>query len=89
MDAVLALHPEDAFEARLATLIVAMDAHAVDALGAAALAADDPEKPRQCRAQAASMARHSDAALRTRRRMQAERDKALAAMHPTAMGRAG
>ncbi len=89
MDAVFALHPQDAFEARLATRIVAMDAHAADALRAAALAAADPEEVRRCRAQAASMARQSDAALRALRRMQAERDKALASMHPAAMGRAG
>ena len=89
MDAVIALHPEDAFEVRLAVRIVAMDAHAVDALRAAAAAMADPWEMRRCRAQAASMARQSDSALRTLRRMQAERDKALAATHPAAMGRAG
>ena len=35
------------------------------------------------------MARQADSTLRTLRRMQADRDKALAAMHPAAMGRAG
>jgi hypothetical protein len=35
------------------------------------------------------MSRQADAMLRTLRRMQAERDKALAAMHPAAMERAG
>ncbi len=89
LDAVTALHPEDQFEADLATSIVAMRAHSMDALRAAAQAADDPDRVRQCRAQAASMARQSDAALRTLRRIQAERDKALNAMHPAAMGRAG
>jgi len=89
LDAVIALRPDDAFEARLATRIVAMDAHAADALAAASLAAGDPDKLRQCRAQAASMARQSDSALRTLRRMQAERDKAYNAMHPAAMERAG
>jgi hypothetical protein len=53
MDAVFALHPEDAFQAPLAERIVAMDAHAIDALRATAIDAGDPEKLRQCRAQAA------------------------------------
>jgi hypothetical protein len=89
LDAVSALHPEDQFEADLATSIVAMRAHAMDALCAAAQAADDPDRVRQCRAQAASMARQSDAALRTLRRIQAERDKAFNEMHPATMSRAG
>ena len=89
MDAVVALHPENAFEARLAVRIVSTDAHAADALRAAALAAGDAEKVRQCRAQAASMARHSDAALRALLRIQATREKQEAAMHPAAMARAG
>ena len=89
MDAVVALHPENAFEARLAVRIVSTDAHAADALRAAALAAGDAEKVRQCRAQAASMARHSDAALRALLRIQAIREKQEAAMHPAAMARAG
>ena len=86
MDAVVALHPENAFETRLAVRIVATDAHAADALRAAALAAGDPEKVRQCRA---SMARHSDAALRALLRIQTTREKQEAAMHPAAMARAG
>jgi hypothetical protein len=89
MDAVEALHPMDAFEARLAVRIVAMDAHAGDGLRLAGLAVDDPLEVRRCRAQAASMARQSDSALRTLLRMQATRDKQLAAMHPAAMERAG
>jgi hypothetical protein len=89
MDAVVALHPENAFETRLAVRIVATDAHAADALRAAALAAGDAEKVRQCRAQAASMARHSDAALRALLRIQTIREKQEAAMHPAAMARAG
>ena len=89
MDAVVALHPENAFETRLAVRIVSTDAHAADALRAAALAAGDPEKVRQCRAQAASMARQSDAALRALLRIQATREKQEAAMHPAAMARAG
>lgn len=89
MDAVVALHPDNAFEARLAVRIVSTDAHAADALRSAALAAGDPERVRQCRAQAASMARQSDAALRALLRIQATREKQEAAMHPAAMGRAG
>ena len=89
MDAVAALHPEDDFEARLAVRIVAMGVHADDALRSAGLAAADPMEVRRCRAQAVSMARQADSSLRTLRRMQADRDKALAAMHPAAMGRAG
>ena len=89
MDAVAALHPEDDFEARLAVRIVAMGVHADDALRSAGLAAGDPMEVRRCRAQAVSMARQADSTLRTLRRMQADRDKALAAMHPAAMERAG
>ena len=59
----------DAFEARLAVRIVAMDAHAGDGLRLAGLAVDDPLEVRRCRAQAASMARQSDSALRTLLRM--------------------
>src|ERR1700730_692974 len=51
MDAVEALHPGDAFEARLAVQIVAMDAHAGDSLRSAGLAATDPAEVRRCRAQ--------------------------------------
>jgi hypothetical protein len=89
MDAVVALHPENAFETRLAVRIVSTDAHAADALRAVALAAGDFEKVRQCRAQAASMARQSDAALRALLRIQTTREKQEAAIHPAAMARAG
>ncbi len=87
--AVFALRPEDDFEALLATRIVAMNAHAMDALHSASLAAGEPDEVRRCCAQAASMACQSDAALRTLRRMQHERDKAFNEMHPATMGRAG
>ena len=79
----------DAFEARLAARIVAMGAHADDSLRSASRAANDPMEQRRCRAQAASMARQSDAALRTLLRMQATREKQLAETHPAAMERAG
>jgi hypothetical protein len=88
MEAVVALNPDNDFEARLAVRIVAMDAQAGDSLRLAALETD-PEKVRQCRAQAVSMARQSDAALRLLLRLQATREKQEAAMHPAAMGRAG
>ena len=89
MDAVEALHPGDAFEARLAVRIVAMDAHAGDSLRSAGLAVNDPMEVRRCRAQATSMARQSDAALRSLLRIQAIREKQLAEKHPAAMERAG
>jgi hypothetical protein len=44
---------------------------------------------RRCRAQATSMARQSDAALRSLHRIQAVREKQLAQTHPAAMERAG
>ena len=89
MEAVTALNPYDAFEARLAARIVGMDAHAADSLRSAGLAAADPAEMHRCRAQAASMARQSDAALRSLLRMQVTREKQLAALHPVAMERAG
>ena len=89
MDAVVALHPDDAFEARLAVRIVALDAHAGDSLRSAGLAVSDPMEVRRCRAQAASMARQADAALRSLLRIQAIREKQLAEKHPAAMERAG
>ena len=89
MDAVEALTPADAFEARIAARIVAMDDHAADCLRRAGLAAADPDKMRSCRAQAASMARQSDAALRSLLRLQATREKQEAALHPAAMERDG
>ncbi len=89
LDAVCALHPEDQLEADLATRIATMHAHAMDALHAAGEAADDPDRQRQYRAQAASMARQADSALVKLRRIQAERDKAFNEMHPATMGRAG
>ena len=89
MDAVVALTPMDAFEARLAARIVAMDDHAADSLRLAGLHPDDAMEIRRCRAQAASMARQSDAALRSLLRIQATREKQEAAMHPAALERAG
>jgi hypothetical protein len=89
MDQVAALCPMDAFEARLAARIIAMGTHADDSLRSAALAAHDPMEQRRCRAQAASMARQADAALRSLHRIQALHEKQLAETHPAAMERAG
>jgi hypothetical protein len=89
MDAVAALNPADAFEARLAARIVAMDAHAADALRSASLAVNDPAEMHRCRAQAASMSRQSNAALRALLRMQETREKQMAETHPAAMERTG
>jgi hypothetical protein len=89
IDAVVALHPDDDFEVRLALRIVAMDAHVGDSLRSAGLAANDPAEIRRCRAQAASMVRQADATLRSLLRIQATREKQLAEKHPAAMERAG
>src|SRR5271157_2277491 len=83
--AVAALHPADAFEARLAARIVAADAHAMECLRLAAQPGQDPLEARRCRAQANSMMRQSQSALHSLRTGQAKREKAEAAMHPTAM----
>ena len=66
-----------------------MDAHAGDSLRSAGLAATDPAEVRRCRAQATSMARQADAALRSLLRIQATHAKQLADQHPAAMERAG
>lgn len=91
MNAFVDLVPHDHFEGRLALRIVSADAQAADALrsAASAVAAGNDEKVRQCRAQAASMARTSDSALRALLRLQAIREKQMAAMHPAAMEKAG
>lgn len=57
MEAVAALYPDDAFEAKLAANIVAMQLHVADTLRCAARAVNDPAEQRRCRAQATSMAR--------------------------------
>ena len=78
-------------------MVVAAQFQARDALRAAARCipgpdpgtGPDPDKLRQCRAQAASMMRQADSGIRTLLRMQAERQKAETAMRPAAMQRAG
>jgi hypothetical protein len=69
--------------------VVAMDAHAADALRSASLAVNDPAEMHRCRAQAASMSRQSNAALRALLRIQETREKQMAETHPAAMERAG
>ena len=89
MDAAIALHPTDAFEAKLAAQIVVADAYVGDTLRLAAECRNDLDATLRCRARADSLMRQMRALLRDYRRMQAERDKALADMHPAAMERAG
>ena len=82
--AVAALRPADAIEARLAARVVAADAHATDCLRLAGLPGRTAEEVRRCRAQASSMMRASDSALRTLRQMQAARAKAEPTVQPHA-----
>lgn len=89
MIAVAHYLPENAAEAELAVQLVAADFHAKDAMLSAGNAGADPDKTRQCRAQAATMMRCMQAGIRTLQKMQAIRDKAEAARFPPAMERAG
>jgi hypothetical protein len=86
MIAVAALHPADGFEA---AEVVAADAWVMDSHRLAAEFRNDTAITLRCRAEARCMMREMRSHLRELRRMQAERDKALAAMHPAAMERAG
>lgn len=63
--------------------------HSAEGLRLAGLAVNDAAEARRCLAQAALMARQSDLTLRLLVRMQAQRDKAFAAMHPGEMDRVG
>jgi hypothetical protein len=85
--AVAALHPTNAFEAKLAADIVLAEAHYADSLRQAGEHRGDLAVTSGCRAQAMGMLRQMRGLLRDYLRMQAERDKALAAMHPAAMER--
>jgi hypothetical protein len=89
MAAVAALHPTDVMEARHAVAIVTADAYAADSLRLAGECRTDVAATLRCRAQAAALLREMRGLLRDYRRNQAERDKALEAMHPAAMQRAG
>lgn len=64
LDAFDALHPGDAFEARLAVQIVLSGAHAAECLRLAGRVDDEFRKMMQCRAQAASLMREMRAAMR-------------------------
>jgi hypothetical protein len=89
MNAVAALHPTDALEARLAADIVGLEAYATDSLRLAGEYRGDLAATTRCRAQAGSLFRQMRCLLKDYQRMQAERDKALLEMHPGAMERAG
>jgi hypothetical protein len=64
VEAFEALHPGDAYEARLAVRIVLCGAHAVDGLREAGVYRDDFAKMTRCRTQAAGMMREERAAKR-------------------------
>jgi hypothetical protein len=87
--ALIDLHPADRFEAKLASQIVAADAHAMDCLRVVGLPNQDPTEARRCRAQAATMFRLAQSGLRALQHIQTTREKAEAAMQPAAMERAG
>ena len=89
MAAVAALHPADPLEAKLAADIVVAEAYAMDSFRLAGEFRSDFAATTKCRAQANATLRQMRGLLRDYRRTQAERDKALAAMHPAAMQRAG
>lgn len=89
MAAVAALHPTDALEAKLAADIVVAEAYAIDSFRLAGEFRNDLAATIKCRAQANATLRQMRSPLREYRHTQAERDKALAAMHPAAMERAG
>jgi hypothetical protein len=76
MSAVASLRPNDPFEARLASQIIAANAHAMDCLRAAVQPNQQPEDVRRNRAQAATMMRHMHGGLRHLRHEQATRHKA-------------
>jgi hypothetical protein len=89
MAAVAALHPADAWEAKLAADLVAAEAYLMDYRRLANEYRNDLTATLRCRAQATSLMREMRNLLRDYRRTQAERDKALAELHPAAMERAG
>ena len=78
MAAVAALHPADAFEAKLAAEIVAADASVMDCLRLAAQYGSDLTATLRCRAQATSTMRQMRSALRDLQKIQATREKAEA-----------
>jgi hypothetical protein len=70
-------------------VVVTADAYAKDCFRLAAAPGAAPEAAYRCRAQAASMMRHMQGGLRALERRQAAREKALSALQPAAMERAG
>ena len=88
MDAVVALHPDDAFEVRLAVQLSPWTPTPATSY-ARRPRRQRPRGGARCRAQATSMARQADAALRSLLRLQAIREKQLAEKQPAAMERAG
>ena len=82
------LHPANAYEARLAARAVATDAHAMDCLCHATAPATHPDEVRRCRAQANTMMRASESALRSLRALQASRAKRETAPAIAAVGEA-
>jgi hypothetical protein len=89
IDAVLALHPADAFEAELATGIVVTSAQAKYCLRLAMQPDLDPDQGHRNRDRAGSMLRHTQSLTRLLQTRQAKREKQEAEMHPSAMARAG
>jgi hypothetical protein len=75
MAAVAALNPIDAAEAMLAVQVVSTEAHARDSLRLSNLPNTDLPTILRCRAQAASMMRQMQQALRALHRMQAMRPR--------------
>src|SRR5262245_52246151 len=82
--AVEALYPADAAEAELAVQAVAANAHAMDSFRMAGQPDRSEDFVLRCRAQAQSMMRTAQSAIRALERRQAAREKALDAMHPAA-----
>jgi hypothetical protein len=89
MAAVASLYPTDAFMARIAADIVALEAHATDSFDQATHLRADLAGTQRCRAQAISMLRQMRNLWRDYRNVQAERDKAFNEMHPATMSRGG
>jgi hypothetical protein len=89
MDAVAALHPTDAIEARLAMHVVVAEVFVMDCHRLASQYRNDITATMRCRAQANASLREMRGLLRDLRRMQADREKAEREMHPAAMERAG
>ena len=89
MAAIGALHPEDAYEARMAADIILGQAAAKDAYAQAYEYRADPAIGLRCRDQAKGMVRQYSALARDLTRRQAQRDKAYNESHPATMERAG